>query len=164
MYHMRTFNKKMFVKKKSCAGFAPSQVLTAIALLTIITGVVVIAINPIKQFGEAQNAQRRSDVTSTLDAVHQYRIDNFGRLPSGSIISSATTCDDATDICRPGVVCGGVSLDALLANGSYLTHIPADPTSADESVTGYRIFQNSSGKIDICAPTTYGNVEIRVLH
>lgn len=150
-------------KNSRSKGFTLIEVLLVIAMLAILAAVVIIAINPAKQFGEAQNAQRRSDVSAILDAIHQYGLDNQGGLPSEDI-SSATSCDTATsDICRAGVVCDGVNLDNLIADELYLRDIPVDPTVENEEITGYRIFKSDYDRIGICAPNAYGEEEISVI-
>jgi prepilin-type N-terminal cleavage/methylation domain-containing protein len=145
-------------------GFTLIEVLLVIAILAILAAVVIVAINPAKQFGEAQNAQRRSDVRAILDAVHQYSIDNYGSLPSEEIPAGSSCIDDGAEICLPNISCDGVSLDALVSDAVYLTNIPTDPSSATDVGSGYYIFQNGSGRIGVCAPTSYGDVDISVVN
>lgn len=146
-------------------GFTLIEVLLVIAILAILAAVVIVALNPAKQFGEAQNAQRRSDVRSILDAVHQYTIDNYGSLPSEEIPSGTTCTDDGAEICLPDISCDGVSLDELVSDETYLTDLPTDPTAATDVGTGYYIFQNGNGRVGVCAATssTYGNIDISVI-
>ncbi len=148
---------------RSASGFTLIEVLLVIAILAILAAVVIVAINPAKQFGEAQNAQRRSDVRSILDAVHQYSIDNFGSLPSDSIPSGSACSTDGAEICVSGAACTGVSLDDLIDEELYLTDIPTDPTAASDLGTGYYIFENGNGRIGVCAPSAYGDVDISVI-
>jgi prepilin-type N-terminal cleavage/methylation domain-containing protein len=143
-------------------GFTLIEVLLVIAILAILAAVVIIAINPAKQFGEAQNAQRRSDVRTILDAVHQYSIDNYGSYPSESI-PVGTDCEEEGEfICIGNISCDGVSLDALVEDEKYLTNIPTDPVAADDQMTGYKIFLNQNNRVGVCAPTAYGDAEIIV--
>lgn len=144
-------------------GFTLIEVLLVIAILAILAAVVIVAINPAKQFGEAQNAQRRSDVRSILDAVHQYSIDNYGTLPSESIPTGTTCVDDGAAICQSAVSCDGVNLDELLIDEKYLTDIPGDPATADDQITAYKIFQNTNGRVGVCAPSAYGEADISVI-
>lgn len=148
--------------RSAFGGFTLIEVLLVIAILAILAAVVIVAINPAKQFGEAQNAQRRSDVRSILDAVHQYSIDNFGSYPSDSIPIGSNCALDGAEICVAGQECGGVSLDDLVTDETYLTALPTDPTAATPEGTGYYIFENESGRIGVCAPDTYGGIDISV--
>ncbi len=142
-------------------GFTLIEILLVIAIMAILAAIVIVAINPGKQFGEAQNVQRQSDVRAILDAVIQYSLDNDGALPAGIVVDS-TCLADGVPICMVDVVCEGTSLDALVSGRTYLTDLPQDPTEADTSVTGYSIMQNSYGRVSVCAQTTYDEKEIVV--
>jgi prepilin-type N-terminal cleavage/methylation domain-containing protein len=150
------------LKSYSRRGFTLIEVLLVIAILAILAAVVIIAINPAKQFGEAQNAQRRSDVRSILDAVHQYSIDNSGLYPSESIPVGTDCATDGADICMDGISCDGVNLDTLTDEEKYLTDIPHDPVANDDQITAYKIFLNENNRVGICAPEAYGDAEISV--
>lgn len=151
------------LRKKASEGFTLIEVLLVIAILAILAAVVIVALNPAKQFGEAQNAQRRSDVRSILDAIHQYTIDNYGSLPSEEIPSGESCAADGAEICLPNISCEGVSLDELVSDERYLTNLPSDPSAATDVGTGYYIFQNGSGRIGVCAPSAYDEVDISVI-
>lgn len=152
---------KKIVKKNSAHGFTLIEVLLVIAILAILAAIVIVAINPAKQFGDSQNAQRRSDVRSVLDAIHQYSLDNYGSYPND--IPVATDClTDGLNLCQSGMSCDGVNIDDLLIDQKYLIDIPSDPTTATDQITGYRIMQNSNGRVSICAPSAYGGAVISV--
>ena len=147
------------MKQKVSNGFTLIEVLLVIAILAILAAIVIVAINPAKQFGDAQNAQRRSDVKAILDAIHQYSIDNYGSYPED--IPSGTTCeDDGVDICQSGMSCDGINIDDLLTDEKYLTDIPSDPTSATDQLSGYKIILNEFGRVSVCAPNVYGDTSI----
>ena len=160
---MYMITHRAFLARRS-SGFTLIEVLLVIAILAILAAVVIVAINPAKQFGEAQNAQRRSDVRSILDAVHQYSIDNYGSLPSEEIPSGSTCSVDGAEICIANISCAGVSLDELVNDEIYLTSIPTDPSGATDEGTGYYIMENGSGRVSVCASasSTYGNIDISV--
>ena len=143
-------------------GFTLIEILLVMAIMAILAAIVIVAINPAKQFGEAQNVQRQSDVRAILDAVLQYSLDNDGAYPSGIPVGS-TCASNGTPICMTDTVCEGVSLDVLVSGRVYLTELPSDPTEADTSVTGYSIMQNSYGRVGVCAQTTYDDVEISIM-
>src|SRR3990167_4308182 len=72
-------------------GFTLIELLVVIGILTVLLAIVLIAINPAKQFAQANNTQRRSDVNSILNAIHQYAADNKGiitalGIPTGTAI------------------------------------------------------------------------------
>ena len=145
-----------FLKSRYRYGFTLIELLLVIGIIAILASIVIVAINPTKQLGEARNAQRRSDVNAVLQAVYQYAIDHNGQLP-GNIPSSGT----GTQICASAVeptTCtdtnNGVNLRAL--SGTYITDIPRDPQETDADWTGYFIVQDSNGRVTVAAPGAEG--------
>lgn len=140
---------------KSLRGFTLIEVLLVIGLIAILAAIVIIAINPGRQFAMARNAQRSSDVNAILNAVHQNMIDNRGNWTcvNGSIPTSSATNMDSTsgfDIC-----------DCLV--DVYLPKMPFDPstgnyTDCTDYDTGYTIIQSTStsGRITIGASAEIG--------
>ena len=59
------------MKKTKQKGFTLLEVLLVIALIAILAGIVIVAINPVKQLADGRNTQRRSDVNTILNAVYQ---------------------------------------------------------------------------------------------
>jgi len=136
-------------------GFTLIELLLVIGIIAILASIVIVAINPTKQLGDARNAQRRADVNTILNAVYQYSIDNNGALPS-----SINTI--MTNICRSGVNVDCTSLVNLnMLTGSYLVALPADPQSATTSDTNYAIVRSNS-RITVTAPGAEQNALITV--
>ena len=135
-------------------GFTLIEILLVIALIAILAGIVIFAINPAKQLADGRNAQRRSDARTIANAVHQYFIDN--NLPYSSLLRTGDTCaDPANEICKTsGADCGGMyDLSALTNNQKYLAAMPADPSgSAIPNGTGYDITTNANNRVTVCAP------------
>ena len=122
----RSFSKKNTSSYSLNAkrGFTLIELLVVIGILTVLFAIVLIAVNPGRQFAQANNTQRRSDVNAILNAIHQYGASNKGVLPSGIGTS-------ATPICKAGgtVTCaGGVDLCTTLVP-IYLADLPKDPKS-----------------------------------
>jgi prepilin-type N-terminal cleavage/methylation domain-containing protein len=158
-------------------GFTLLEMLLVIAIIAILAGIVIVAINPAKQLGDANNAQRQSDVLAILNAVHQYSIDNSGDISGlniSRVASAEDACVDLDDLSVADSICiyeggnCGINLDDLVGGDtapSYLTDIPMDPLATstseftgagfDEDDTGYIILQdNSSNRVTVCAPLT----------
>jgi type IV pilus assembly protein PilA len=170
----------MLHTRKYSKGFTLLEILLVVAIISVLAGIVIVAINPAKQLGDARNAQRRADVATILSAVYQYIIDHSGTVPAtintfGSFTSASTTCDDIItnangsdyEICKSNVnTCGQTDLEAYIASTtgsvSYLTAIPTDP-SVDLTAegSGYYIARipNSGNRIIVCASTTENFVE-----
>lgn len=138
-------------KKIRQSGFTLLEVLLVVAVIAILAGIVIVAINPGKNLGDSRNSQRSADVNTILNGVYQYSLDNNGTLPA-----SITTT--ATEVCATGAAsCTGlVDLTALTTSGKYLVSIPKDPQCATVCAangTGYRIVKDANGRITVNAPS-----------
>jgi len=140
------------VKKQRAAGFTLLEVLLVVAIIAILAGIVIIAINPGKNLGDSRNTQRSADVNTIINGVYQYSLDNSGSLPSG-----ITTT--ATEICATGAAsCTGlVDLSVLTASGKYVVSMPKDPQCGTGSVcntngTGYKIAKDANNRLIVTAP------------
>jgi type IV pilus assembly protein PilA len=137
--------------KQQQKGFTLLEVLLVVAIIAILAGIVIIAINPGKNLGDTRNSQRSADVSTILNGTYQYSLDNSGTLPSG-----ITTT--ATEICATGAAsCTGlVDLSGLTASGKYLVAIPKDPqcaTTCAANGTGYKISKDANGRLVVAAPS-----------
>lgn len=141
---------------KPIKGFTLIEILLVVAAISILAGIVILAINPTKQLGEARNAQRRADVNTILNAVYQYAIDNNGTLPGPGTIQTGTCDNTATkQICKAtatGTCSTGTALTTLTALEKYLVSFPMDPTGSTTDGTGYYITKSANGRVTICAP------------
>ncbi|MCX6713800.1 MAG: prepilin-type N-terminal cleavage/methylation domain-containing protein [Candidatus Vogelbacteria bacterium] len=141
---------------KFSRGFTLLEILLVVAAISILAGIVIVAINPNKQLGQTRDAQRRADVNTILSAVYQYTIDSNGTLPT---IPTATTCTllAANEVCKTTMTgtCAGVDLYTSLVGTSqkYLTSMPIDPTVSSTNGTGYYIVKSANGRVTVCAPS-----------
>src|SRR3989338_8613068 len=85
-------------------GFTLIELLIVIAILTVLFALVIIAVNPVRQFAQADNTQRRSDVNALLNATFQYAADNRGTLPVFIPSTSTQVIGSATSACN--ITCG----------------------------------------------------------
>lgn len=75
-------NSKKF-SKLSTRAFTLIELLIVIAIIAILAGVVFVALNPLKRFADARNANRRASVVNILQAIKLYQFDNAGNFPQG---------------------------------------------------------------------------------
>lgn len=136
---MKTFNK----------GFTLIELLVVIGILATLLAITLIAINPARQFAQANNTKRRSDVLQLLNAVHQYAADNQGQFPTGLTASAAAApiANTGTDVCT-----------AIMP--TYISALPTDPSLNTNPVTdcgtydtGYTVSRDAQGRITVAAPS-----------
>ncbi|MEI7424773.1 MAG: type II secretion system protein [Candidatus Staskawiczbacteria bacterium] len=148
---------------KQQKGFTLLEILLVIALIAILAGIVIVAINPAKQTADARNTQRTSDVNTILNAVYQYSIDNSGAMPSGIPTSVSCPGTGASEICKKGAACTGlVDLSALTTNAKYIVSIPFDPTGSTTNGTAYNIVKTTDNRIIVCAPSAENSTVINI--
>lgn len=101
-------------------GFTLIELLVVIGILAVLLAIVLIAINPARQFAQANNTQRRSDTTAILNSIHQYAADNRGNLPPGMPVSGSTSSVSSAQT-------GQTFCDAVVP--VYIAALPRDPSS-----------------------------------
>jgi len=149
---MRNLMKSAFgggckTKVKTKKGFTLLEILLVIAIIAILAGIVIIAINPSKQLADSRNAQRDTDVNTILNAAYQYAVDNNGTIP-------ATITTTPTAICATGGTCTGlIDLSVLTTNEKYLVSIPNDPNGSTANSAGYNISKSANNRIVVSAPS-----------
>lgn len=128
---------------KKNSGFTLIELLVVIGILAILLSIVLIAINPARQFGQANNTKRRSDVTQILNAIGAYAADNKGVLPAGIPDSTAGAAEIGD-----GTGQANICTDLL---GTYIPALPRDPqltggdiTSCTSYNTGYSVVKDAT--------------------
>ena len=137
---------------KTQKGFTLIELLVVIGILAILLSIVLIAINPARQFGQANDTRRRSEVTQILNAIGAYAADNRGILPtaiSGLVAGTATAISDTgADLCSdlvPNYI-PALPQDPLQGTGTAITNCAA---AYD---TGYRVSRDANNRVTIDAP------------
>lgn len=141
---------KTLSSKKSSKGFTLIELLVVIGILAVLLAITLIAINPARQFEQANNTQRASDVNAILNAVWQYAVDQNGSLTNLNIPGTLTNISSDS-------AGGDVDLCPLIAP-QYIAELPVDPqtgswTDCTNYDTQYSIMQ-ANGRVTVSAPDT----------
>ncbi len=138
-------------RNASSSGFTLIELLIVIALIAVLAGAVVIALNPARQFAASRDSQRWSHVSAIVGAITQNITENRGSwtCPSAGALPTTSTAMGTT----------GFNICGCLVP-SQMAVLPVDPTTGSFTScsaaysTGYEIIRaTSTGRVTISAPS-----------
>lgn len=128
-------------------GFTLIELLVVIGIIAILAVIVLVAVNPSRQFAQSRNAQRQNDTNTLLNGVHQNAVDNNGTLPNDNAGAAIATCPATTN---------AATMSTALVP-TYVSSMPTDPSGTD-----YTLCQDANGRVTVAAPGAELSVTISV--
>jgi type IV pilus assembly protein PilA len=143
--------KLMHKNLRSEQGFTLIELLVVIGIIAILAGVVIVALNPARQFAQARDTQRQSNVNTILNAIGQRMADNRGLFQTGcaaGAIPNTTSTDMKSS--------GGYDIAPCIVP-TYVSAMPSDPSTGNYTDntnydSGYFVFRDANGRITVSAP------------
>lgn len=141
-------------------AFTLLEMLLVIAVVAVFAVIAVIAINPAGKLEAANRAKRLNNIDSIEKAIDSYLgSDRYAQLPtlqqySGiDLASECPTCQ----ICLTSAGCTATNLPSVLVP-NFLNEIPKNPNFSSSTQSGYYIFENPTGAVNIVGQITNGYV------
>ena len=143
--------QNVYIKKArvDARGFTLMELLVVIGIIAILASIVVVALNPSRQFAQARNTEREASVATILNAIGQNVADNKGIF----------TCDGVsitTSTSTIGSGSGNADVESCLVPTYVPAAIPIDPSGGTGADTKYTVSQDTLGRFTVCSPE-HGN-------
>lgn len=141
-------------REKDEVGFTLIEVLVVMGIIALLSTIVLVAINPSRQFAQSRDTQRTSNVTALLNAIGQRAVDNRGIFETGC---AAGQIPATTTPIKYGT--GGFDIYPCIVP-TYMALLPVDPkdgsfTNATSYDSGYTVVRDTvTGRITVSAPST----------
>ncbi len=136
-------------------GFTLIELLVVIGIIGILAAIVLVAVNPGRQFAQARDTQRRADLYSITNAIYEFAAEHNGNLPdtdgvdATSDFPTAATCigtnTAAPDNCfNLAAATNAAGLEIVVP--TYIAGIPFDPATGTLANSQYTIYV-SGGRV-----------------
>ncbi|MEK7531135.1 MAG: type II secretion system protein [Patescibacteria group bacterium] len=141
---------------KTARAFTLIEILVVIGIIAVLAAIVIIAINPARQFAQARDSQRTANLNSILNAVGQRIADNKGVF--AGVAADGSICPtlpaSATEISTTSPASAETSAKLGCLTPTYIPELPADPNGGSgPGLIGYKIYQDTNGRVHLLADT-----------
>lgn len=147
----------MYKHTSKAQGFTLIEILVVIGIIAVLAAIVIIAINPARQFAQSRNSQRGANAQTILDGIGQRLADNKGVFAGGTPNCPTLTANTVYSITNTS---GASNIDLSCLTPTYIpTALPFDPsvagahwTSATDYDTKYSVEVDANGRFTVSAP------------
>ncbi len=144
-------------------GLTLIEIVISLAILAMIGGIVVVAMDPFRQVASARNAQRELHLQALMNAIRQ----NIAESGTGSFICAAGPIPASPTRMAAS---GGYDIGPCLVP-AYVSALPYDPkdpagryASPSDYDTGYLVSRSTStGQVTLSAPSAEIGETVRVI-
>lgn len=148
---MKIHKKKEDYKR----GFTLIEILVVIGIIAVLAAVVLVAVNPARQFKLARDSQRVANVTAILNAVGQNIAEHKGIFMCGATVQELPTTPKVIKVDSGG----GDAIDiSQCLVPAYISSLPFDPSragafygSTESYDTGYSLSADATGRVTVTA-------------
>lgn len=136
--------------RKRLSGFTLLEILIVIAIISLMSTVLIVALNPQRQIAKARDTERETDLNAILLSVYQYQAEHSGTLPD-------TDGDPLTDNFPTALTCIGTDGGCFNLGSAgetdetivpvYMAVIPQDPATGSGGNTGYSIYVDENNRL-----------------
>ena len=138
------------------SGFTLIELLVVIGIIGILAAIVLVAVNPGRQFAQARDSQRRADLLGITNSIYQYAAEHNGNLPDTDVdpnvnsFPSVATCigsgGGCFDLGAAGEIEAAVGQQELVVP-TYIAAIPVDPSTGTAANTRYYVYRDVNGRL-----------------
>ncbi len=138
------------MKNRYKRGFTLIEILVVIGIIAVLAAVVLVAINPSRQFKLARDSQRVSNMNALLNSISQNIAEHRGVFMCGNTVLALPT---TPKIVKSATSTDGIDLAPCVVP-TYVSVLPYDPSatgahylSVSDYDTKYVIYQDAEGRV-----------------
>jgi type IV pilus assembly protein PilA len=144
------------MKNRFSKGFTLIELLVVIGIITILAAIVIVAVNPGRQFAQARDAQRRADLLGITNAIYQFAAEHNGNLPDTDANDATSNFPAVATCIGTATVAPSLCFDLGAATNvagtevvvpTYIAQMPFDPSTGTAANTNYLISVDANGRI-----------------